>query len=188
MKRIVWLFGDGSTQYTGLDPKHRLEGETEQQQIKRYKVKVGQGLEVSPLKTDLTFRKPGEQAAYVAALGAGAKATFAGVISESEYMAKVNSIRQYREAWTWITPDPVIDFDMTRARDIHRHWLRRLRAPKFATLDAEYMKALEVSDTLKLAELAAKKQALRDAPAYPAIDAATTPEELKAAIPPSLAT
>jgi len=185
MNRIVWLFGDGSTQYTGLQDKHRLEGETQAQQIERYRAKVGPGLQVSPVKLNLTLRTTEEQAAYAAALGDGAKASFAGVISEAEYMAKWNSIRQYREAWTWTTP-AVIDCDMTKARDIHRHGLRRMRVPKLAALDVEYMRADETGDTAEKQRLAALKQALRDATADPRIEAAQTPEQLKAVMPEAL--
>jgi hypothetical protein len=41
------------------------------------------------------------------------------------------------------------------------------------------MRALEAGDTVKQAEIAAKKQALRDAPADERITNATSPEELK---------
>ena len=48
------------------------------------------------------------------------------------------------------------------------------------------MRAVEAGDTAKQAEIATKKQALRDATKDPIILNATTPEELKAAVPDAL--
>lgn len=73
----------------------------------------------------------------------------------------------------------MINVNMTKARDIHRDRVRAARNPKLAEKDIEFQRALETSaDTTAIV---ADKQALRDAPADAAIDAATTPEELKAA-------
>jgi len=68
---------------------------------------------------------------------------------------------------------------MDKARDIHRHKVRQARKPLLEAKDVEFQRALESgADT---ATIVSEKQALRDAPAAAAIDAATTPEELKAA-------
>jgi hypothetical protein len=73
----------------------------------------------------------------------------------------------------------MINVNMTKARDIHREKVRQARNPKLAAKDVEFQRALETgADT---ATIVSEKQALRDAPAAAAIDAATTPEELKAA-------
>jgi hypothetical protein len=48
------------------------------------------------------------------------------------------------------------------------------------------MRAQEDGDTQKQALIAEKKQSLRDATVDPVIDAATTPDELKAATPAAL--
>ena len=73
----------------------------------------------------------------------------------------------------------MININMTKARDIHRDKVRQARNPKLAAKDVEFQRALETgADT---ATIVSEKQALRDAPAAAAIDAATTPEELKAA-------
>jgi hypothetical protein len=56
--------------------------------------------------------------------------------------------------------------------------IRAERAPKLEALDVEFMRAVEAGDAEKQAEIAAKKQALRDATDNPAITAATTPGEL----------
>ena len=68
--------------------------------------------------------------------------------------------------------------DMAKAGEIHKANIRVAREPKLAALDIEFQRALESSaDT---SAIVAKKQALRDAPADSAIDAATTDAELKA--------
>ena len=74
----------------------------------------------------------------------------------------------------------IISTDMTKAKAIHKDKIRVARQPKFQELDIEYQRAIEVDDATKKSEVATKKQALRDAPADSAIDAATTEAELKA--------
>ena len=71
----------------------------------------------------------------------------------------------------------IITIDMAKAKEIHKTRIRAARPEKFAELDIEFQRALETSaDT---SAIIAKKQALRDAPADSAIDAATTDAELK---------
>ena len=73
----------------------------------------------------------------------------------------------------------MININMNKARNIHRDKVRQARNPLLATKDVELQRALETgADT---AAIVAAKQALRDAPAAAAIEAATTPEELKQA-------
>ncbi len=68
--------------------------------------------------------------------------------------------------------------NMNKAKEIHKNKIRKARAPKLAELDVEFQKALETSaDTTSIVS---KKNALRDAPANAAIDAAKTEDELKA--------
>ena len=75
----------------------------------------------------------------------------------------------------------MITVNMAKARDIHRQRLREARAPLFNALDVAFQRAMETgADT---AEIVAKKQALRDVTADPAIDAAQTTDELKAVWP-----
>tara|TARA_R100000278_G_scaffold45477_1_gene39524 strand:- start:19 stop:282 length:264 start_codon:yes stop_codon:yes gene_type:complete len=72
-----------------------------------------------------------------------------------------------------------IKINMTKAKEIHRKHVREARTPLLASLDTDFQKALETSaDTTSIVS---KKKALRDAPANAAIDAAKTPDELKAA-------
>ena len=92
----------------------------------------------------------------------------------------------FRGAWCDVTPEPVIDIDMARAREIHRLRLRAMRAPKLAALDTEYMRADEAGNSALKRDIALQKQALRDVTKDPAIGAARTPDELKAVTPAAL--
>ncbi len=72
----------------------------------------------------------------------------------------------------------IVTIDMTKAKSIHKDKIREARIPKFQELDVEFTKALEAGTSTS--EIAAKRQALRDAPADSAIDAATDIAGLKA--------
>lgn len=98
--------------------------------------------------------------------------------------AEPRPLRDFRGAWRFGTD--LIGVDMPAARDIHRENLRGLRAPKLAALDVMYLRALETDDADQGATIATLKQELRDATADPRIEAAQTPEELKAVIPDAL--
>lgn len=89
--------------------------------------------------------------------------------------------RTFRGAWAF--NGKKVEVDMGKAREIHKDRLRALRAPKLAELDAEYMKADESGDEQKKAEIASKKQALRDVTKDPRIEKASTAEELNAVRP-----
>lgn len=90
----------------------------------------------------------------------------------------------FREAWKW--ENGAIGHDMAKCREIHRDRLRARRKPRLAALDVEYQRACEEDDEVVKAAVVERKQELRDAPAHPSIDDASTPEELMAAIPPCL--
>jgi hypothetical protein len=92
--------------------------------------------------------------------------------------ADVPTARDYRNAW--IDTGNAVGHDMPRARELHRVKLRREREPRLAALDVEYQRADEREDRTEKRRLAALKQALRDAPADPRIDAAQTIEQLRA--------
>ena len=71
----------------------------------------------------------------------------------------------------------IIKMDMAKAREIHKTNIRDARKSKLAELDIEFMKAQETgADTT---DIVAKKNALRNAPADSAIDAATDDAGLK---------
>lgn len=72
-----------------------------------------------------------------------------------------------------------IGIDMSKAKEIHRNNVRQARDPLLKEKDVEFQRAQETNaDTTAIV---AAKQALRDAPAAAAIDAATNADELKAA-------
>lgn len=92
--------------------------------------------------------------------------------------------REFRNAWTDDQPTKTVDVDMSKARVIFRDRMRVARRPLLQELDAEQQRADEnIIQTVKKAEIASRKQILRDVTADPAIDAAETPEQLKACWP-----
>ena len=105
------------------------------------------------------------------------------VIGADEYSVEdytMPSERTFREAWEAPpSGSKVIGVSMSKARDVWRDKIRLAREPELPKLDAEYMKALEDGDTSKQDSIAAQKQVLRDAPAHPDIEKATTTDELK---------
>lgn len=56
----------------------------------------------------------------------------------------------------------VVGVDLEKAKEIWKDEWRAARAPLLAKLDVDFIRALETNDASKLAEIAAKKQALRD--------------------------
>ena len=68
--------------------------------------------------------------------------------------------------------------DMAKAKEIHKTNIRQARQPLLQALDIEFQKALETGASTT--DIVSKKQALRDAPADSAIDAATDEAGLKA--------
>jgi len=68
-----------------------------------------------------------------------------------------------------------------KAKAIWKDKWREARKPLLATLDIEFMKAVETDDTEKQAEIALKKQALRDVTLTEITG--NTPEEIKAVWP-----
>ncbi|MDA8976442.1 hypothetical protein N9F73_00545 [bacterium] len=77
----------------------------------------------------------------------------------------------------------MIQYSLERAKELKRQFIRVERFEKLQALDIEFMKALEVNDTGKLADIAAKKTRLRDAPEDSSIASASTIEEVKAVRP-----
>lgn len=92
----------------------------------------------------------------------------------------VPSSRTFRDAWslTGNLDVNVISVDMELAREIWRSKIRQARKPELEKLDISYMQMLEKGDIEAQATIVSAKQVLRDAPSDPAIEEATTPEEL----------
>ena len=97
--------------------------------------------------------------------------------------AEIPLDRVFRDAWE---DNGGVKVNMQKAREIHRAHLRALRAPLFAALDTEYLRADERGDITAKGQISIKKQALRDVTKDPSIEAAVTPDELVAVVPESL--
>lgn len=109
-----------------------------------------------------------------------------GALTVDATKYEIPNERVFREAWSF-ADDPnadVITVDMSKARDIWRNKIRLARESELTRLDAAFMKALETG--ADASDIIAQKKALRDAPADPAIDMASTPEELKLVKPAGL--
>lgn len=89
----------------------------------------------------------------------------------AEEVESIPDDRYFRSAWV---ANGEVSVDMPKARDVLREKMRVARAPLLAALDIEQMRGRNVE---------AQKQALRDVTSNPAIDSASTPEELKATWP-----
>ena len=85
--------------------------------------------------------------------------------------------RDFRGAWS--LSGSVISEDMAKAKEIFKDKIREVRKPLLEAKDVELMKALEAGTSTTA--IAAAKDALRDAPAAAAIDAATDIAGLKTA-------
>lgn len=85
----------------------------------------------------------------------------------------------------WRSDKGRIFVDMLEARNILRDQIRAARVPIMQALDIEYQRADERGDDEAKRSIAARKQALRDAPADPTIDTAATTNALKALWPAS---
>lgn len=105
-----------------------------------------------------------------------ATAQWVATIPATEHL---NKDRYFRKAWTWTTPEPVIDIDMPKALEIVRDNIRQARVPRFTTLDSEFMRALEDNDLARQAQIKAQKTILRNAPADPRLDNVTDAAALK---------
>ena len=75
----------------------------------------------------------------------------------------------------------MIIINLDKAKAIWKDKWREARKPLLAFLDIEFMKAVETADTEKQAEIASKKQALRDVTQTEIVG--NTPEEIKAVWP-----
>lgn len=87
----------------------------------------------------------------------------------------------FRDAWALDPGTTNIVVDMELAKELWRTFIRFERIPLLDALDTEFMRAVETG--ANTADIVARKQALRDAPNLDSIEAATTPDELKAIQP-----
>lgn len=100
-------------------------------------------------------------------------------------IAELNGVapedRTFRNAWGHAGGGVTVR--MPEARNIWRDKMREARGPRLGELDADYMKADEAGNAAQKADIAAKRKALRDVTALPEIEAALTPQALKAVWP-----
>jgi hypothetical protein len=75
----------------------------------------------------------------------------------------------------------MITVNPDKAKAIWKDKWREARKPLLATLDIEFMKAVESNDVEKQAEIASQKQALRDVTQTEIVG--NTPEEIKSVWP-----
>jgi hypothetical protein len=87
-----------------------------------------------------------------------------------------NQHRHHRDAMELV--GGVVQHNMPKARELHRHLLRHQRAEKLLILDGAYNGAVAKGDTAKADEIEAKRQALRDLTSDPRIEAAKDISEL----------
>lgn len=83
---------------------------------------------------------------------------------------------EYRNSWAIL--DGRVIHDIAKAREIKRDLLRNERKNLFVGLDADSIRAMEENDNPTLNEIKRKKKILRDIPADPRIEAASTVGEL----------
>jgi hypothetical protein len=89
--------------------------------------------------------------------------------------------RKFRSAWT-LSGDVVV-IDIEKAKDIWKRNMRAARVERFASLDAQYFRALEIGDEKKKSEIAMIKQLLRDVTNLEELQNANTVEEVEAVWP-----
>lgn len=125
-----------------------------------------------------------------------------GTLSDAEYEAEIRKAipadatnvvdvdesdlpedREFRDAWKQVEGNTKIDFDLDKAKDIQLDRIRKIRDPKLAVLDVDYVKADEAEDITKKDEIRAEKQRLRDITEPLKALEPTSIDEIKAAFP-----
>jgi hypothetical protein len=192
MKRLVYVV-DGAVRIETLAPGARMVfGEVlADREVKFEKpMRLWQALGPKPSPVERTFVGETEDA-FFARVAARVVPQNAEVLDEVGSRYRILDLpddklqdRYFRSAFKLGSNG--IEIDMPKARAVHRAHLRKMRAPLFRSLDEDYLRADEAGDQAEKVRIAKQKQALRDVTADPAIDAAQTPEELRAVIPVAL--
>ena len=86
--------------------------------------------------------------------------------------------RTFRNAW--VDDGKAIVHDMDKAKQLKREHLRHERAGVFPVLDAQWSRAFGQGKADEAAAVERRRQVLRDLPADPRIEAATTVDDLHA--------
>lgn len=103
----------------------------------------------------------------------------AGVPFKIVNKSQIPSDHTFRNAWEYNDGSIVVNLD--KAKAIWKDKWREVRHSLLASLDIEFMKAVESGDSVKQAEIAAKKQALRDVTNTEI--SGNSPEEIKSVWP-----
>lgn len=88
--------------------------------------------------------------------------------------------RTFRDAL--VVKGGALTHDIEKARGLTRNMLRHQRAAAMPELDAKWMRATGQGKKAEADKIETQRQAWRDAPANPQIDAASTTEELSAIV------
>jgi hypothetical protein len=102
-----------------------------------------------------------------------------GVAYEIVTTDAIPSDRTFRNAWT--KGNGTVDVDLTKAKEVGHDKRRQKRAEEFAPHDEVITKQIPGVDAVK-AEAARQGIRAKDAKVQAAIDAAATPDEIKAAL------
>jgi hypothetical protein len=76
-----------------------------------------------------------------------------------------------------------LEYDMDRARECHKHEVRRRRGRAMVELDGQFTRAIGQGDRKEQVRVEVARQQWRDAPQDPRIAAARTVDELRALLP-----
>ena len=76
----------------------------------------------------------------------------------------------------------MITINLTKAKDIAKNNLRTERAPLLASLDVQFMRAVESGNTSLQTAIAGQKQELRDITSHTSITGASNVDSLKTAM------
>lgn len=179
MKIVVFSMPDGQVRYLRPAPGARLarsitlaDGTKIEAEAPRPVDEFFRGWPVAGVEVEWAESEE-EFVARIAAKDVQPEATEVRIVDDGE----LPQDRTFRDGWA--LREGRVVHDMKRCRAIWREKLRAERVPKLAALDVEFMRADERGDAAKKAQIAARKQALRDAPADPRIESAQTPDELK---------
>lgn len=71
--------------------------------------------------------------------------------------------REFRDAWSDVTPEAVIDIDLSKAKDIQLKKLRDERDKELLKTDTDYLAAVANDDAVSFSSIKEKKKKLRDA-------------------------
>jgi tRNA U34 5-methylaminomethyl-2-thiouridine-forming methyltransferase MnmC len=121
-------------------------------------------LETNPMSFITYPQENGQVAVVSLATGVTVEEAISSSIPENTPYKIVESLDiddSYFDAYEF-NPETGAEINIAKAKQIHLDKFRAARAPKLAKLDIDYMRALEVEDSVKASQIAIAKQELRD--------------------------